>query len=112
MKTMWNNIPCNHKLEKVEEARWTDFIHMYDFGLFDFAEAARRFSGFSFEAKKVMGKIKEGIAIGYGFTGGQSDQLHFKAMREGDKVHITMKERERRYKKIKSKMIKHKKGKQ
>ena len=105
MKTMWNNIPCNHKLEKVEEARWTVFIHMYDFGLFDFDEAARRFSAFSFEAKKVMRKIKEGIVIGYGFTGGQSDQLNFKAVREGEQVHITMNERETVYNKIKSKMI-------
>ena len=105
MKTLWKNIPCNHSERKVEEAWWTDYIHMYDFGLFDFDEAARRFSGFSFEAKKVMRKIKEGLVIGYGFTGGQREQLLFKAVREGEKVHITMKERERVYNKIKSKMI-------
>ena len=105
MKTLWENIPCNHSERKVEESGWTVYIHSYDFGLFNFDEAARRFSSFSFEAKKVMRKIKEGKAIGYGFTGGQSDQLNFKAVREGEQVHVTMNERETVYNKIKSKMI-------
>ena len=89
MKTFWENgIPCEHKVQKVEEARWTDYIHNYDFGVMDFDEAARRFSSFSFEARKVMKKIKDGVYIGYGFTGGQNDQLNFTAIREGDKVHV------------------------
>ena len=105
MKTLWKNIPCNHSERKVEEAWWTDYIHMYDFGLFDFDEAARRFSGFSFEAKKVMRDIKEGFWSESGFTGGKHDQLHFKASREGDKVHVTMTKTETVYKQWKFKMI-------
>lgn len=106
MKTIWENIPCEHKVQTVEKSGWTEFIHEYDFGLFDFDEAARRFSRFSFETKKVIRKIKEGIIVGSGFTGGQSDHLNFVAIRE-DKVHVhvTMKEVEMVYKDFKSKMI-------
>ena len=92
MKTMWNGIPCDHAVKKVEEAGWTDYVHQYDFGLFDFDEAASRFSAFSFETQEAIRKIKEGIYTGCGFTGGQHDQLNFTAVREGDMVHVTMKE--------------------
>ena len=105
MTTIWENIPCDYVVKKVEEVGWTVIIHNYDFGLFDFDEAVRRFSAFSFEAKKVMKKIKDGVYIGYGFTGGQQDQLNFTAVREGDMVHVTMNEKKRVYKKIRSKMI-------
>ena len=105
MKTLWNNIPCKHSEHKVEESKWIDYIHSYDFGLFNFDEAARRFSGFSFDAQSVMRKIKEGVWNGSGFTGGQHDQLHFEAVREGDKVHVTMTKTETVYKQTKSKMI-------
>ena len=104
MKTIWENIPCDHKVQKIEEAGWTDYVHNYDFGLFDFDEAISRFSAFSFEAKLIK-KVKEGTIVGTGFTGGQRDQLNFHAIREGGKVHITMTEKETVYKKIKSKMI-------
>ena len=105
MKTLWNNMPCNHKVQKVEEAGWTDYIHNYDFGVMDFDEASHRFSGFSFDTQDVIRKIKEGIWTGSGFTGGAHDQLHFMAIREGDKVHMSMKKIDTVYEKIESKMI-------
>ena len=105
MKTMWENIPCDHTVKKVEEDGWTDYIHSYDYGLFDFDEAARRFSRFSFDAEYALGKIKEGRFEAVGFTGGQYDQLLFKADRIGDKVHVTMNETKCVYKRIRSKMI-------
>ena len=89
MQTMWENIPCDYVVEKVEESRWTNINHNYDFGIYDFDEAISRFSAFSFEATKLIKKIKDGVCIGYGFTGGQRDQLNFHAIREGGKVHIT-----------------------
>lgn len=100
MKTLWENIPCDHKVQKIEATGWTDYVHNYDFGVMDIDEAANRFSRFSFEAKKVMKKIKDGVYIGYGFTGGQQDQLNFTAVREGDMVHVTMNEKKCVYKKI------------
>ena len=105
MKTMWENIPCDYVVKKVEEVGWTVIIHNYDFGLFDFDEAMSRFSKFSFEATKLINKVKEGTIVGTGFTGGQCDQLNFHAIREGGKVHITMNEKKYVYKKIRSKMI-------
>ena len=104
-KTLWNNIPCDHKVETTEDHISTTYVHSYDFGLMDFDEASHCFSGFSFEAQGVMQKIKEGFWKGSGFTGGHHDQFLFKAIREGDKVHVTMEQHNNVYKNIKSKMI-------
>ena len=105
MKTLWENIPCDHKVQKIEEAGWTDYVHNYDFGVMDIDEAANRFSRFSFDAEYTLGKIKEGRFEAVAFSGGQNGQLHFEAVREGDMVHVTMNEKKCVYKKIRSKMI-------
>lgn len=105
MKTLWENIPCDHKVQKIEETGWTDYVHNYYFGVMDIDEAANRFSRFSFDAEYALGKIKEGRFEAVAFSGGQNGQLNFNAIREGDKVHVTMNEKKRVYKKIRSKMI-------
>lgn len=104
MKTLWHDIPCDHKVEKVEDHISITFIHAYDFGLMDFDIAGRSFSGYSFDAQSTMRKIKEGFWNGANFIGGARNQFIFTAKREGDKVHVTMEKRDNVYK-FKAKMI-------
>ena len=86
----WCGLQCKHRIDKVIIDGGTIYKHLYNFGVMSFENAKRKFSGFSFDTRYCIEKIKKGETDTISFLGGNRDKLYFTAVREDNGVLVIM----------------------
>lgn len=84
---MWKNIPCDCVSKKILDKT---YVHNYDFGVMEFTKAKELFSPFC-AADVAIGDIEKRFCDDVQCLGTTDLNLNFRFIREGDKVHVTLK---------------------